>query len=234
MDCSICCEKFNKSNHFKICCKLCPDNNQEFACRTCAQTFILNSDVDASCMLCKNVWDREYLVNSLTKSFVNNKYKLHRENILLDRQIALLPDTQQYAIQKKKFSEHLIQIENEKNELYRIQLLYNKQKSKIRNLEDLTINLVRDKNKEIDNKKTFTFKCTIDKCNGFLDNKFYCGICTNNICKQRKKKKLDNHICDKDKKSSVALMVLLIKVIFIILNIIDGCEKMDKIFQENL
>ena len=206
MDCSICCGTFNKSNRSKISCKLCPDNIQDFACRTCAQTFILNSDVDASCMFCKNIWDREFLVYNLTPTFVNNKYKLHRENILLDRQIALLPDTQQYAIQKKLFNDIELQIISEKNELYRMSLLYIKQKKKIRDLEQSKHAIFSNKDKENETKKTFTFKCPIQNCNGFLDNKFFCAICNNNICKHCMEQKLDNHICDEQKKSSLALI----------------------------
>ena len=68
MECSICCEKFNNSNHLKIVCKGCDTN--EYACRSCCQTFILSGIQDPMCMFCKSPWDREFINKNLTKKFV--------------------------------------------------------------------------------------------------------------------------------------------------------------------
>ena len=44
MDCSICCEKFNKSTRFKIECKTCPDINIQ-ACRDCCKKYLLDNGI---------------------------------------------------------------------------------------------------------------------------------------------------------------------------------------------
>ena len=49
VDCSICCEPFNKSNRCKINCKTC-DDDSIIACQTCAKRYILEQPTDPSCM----------------------------------------------------------------------------------------------------------------------------------------------------------------------------------------
>ena len=103
MSCDICCEKFNKSTFLKVECKGCIDD--KFACRTCCKTYILNSQTDPHCLFCKTVWDREFMNNFLTKKFVQTELKTHSENLFLERQMSLLPDTQRRASQIKKSRE---------------------------------------------------------------------------------------------------------------------------------
>ena len=100
VDCSICCEPFNKSNRRQINCKTC-DSDNIIACQSCAKRYILDQPTDPSCMVCKVEWDTEFLINNFTRAFVNKELKNHRENYLLEKQIAMLPETQQYAEQIK-------------------------------------------------------------------------------------------------------------------------------------
>lgn len=99
-DCSICCEPFNKSNRSKINCKTCKSEDVK-VCKTCAKKYILDQPTDPSCMVCKVEWDIEFMSDNFTKTFITKELKNHRENYLLDKQIALLPDTQDYAEQLK-------------------------------------------------------------------------------------------------------------------------------------
>jgi ribosomal protein L32 len=48
----------------------------------------------AHCMNCKLGWDREFMDNNFTKVFVNGDYKVHRQNMLFDRERSMLPETQ--------------------------------------------------------------------------------------------------------------------------------------------
>ncbi len=45
-------------------------------------------------MGCKRAWEREFLDGVLPKSFMTGEYKRHRETVLYDREMALLPATQ--------------------------------------------------------------------------------------------------------------------------------------------
>ena len=89
-DCEICCEKFNLQNHKKVVCPFCDYNT----CRTCVQTYLTTTINDPHCPSCKNEWNREFVDKSCTKTFRNKNLKIHRENILLEREKSYLPEAQ--------------------------------------------------------------------------------------------------------------------------------------------
>ena len=66
--CSICCEKINISNRKDIKCLYC----NYVACRECIVQFLLININEPNCMNCKKVWNREFLCNNFTKTFINN------------------------------------------------------------------------------------------------------------------------------------------------------------------
>ncbi len=203
-DCSICCETFNKSTRCKIECKTCEDN-ETCVCRTCAKRYILDQPTDASCMVCKVEWDQEALNDHFTKVFVNNEFKKHRENYLFDKQVALLPETQEYA-EELKFIRAL---EKQKEILYKekrkIEEKLKEVNDSMRNI-DKTISRIRFDKKEEKAVSIFKYKCPMEDCNGFLNEKFYCGICENHICKDCMEKKEDNHECNEEKKETIKMI----------------------------
>jgi hypothetical protein len=202
-DCSICCEKFNKSNRCKIKCKTCEDD-QVVACQSCAKRYILDQPTDPSCMMCKVEWDTEFLTNNFTNIFISKELKVHRENYLLDKQIALLPETQEYAEQLKLIDG----LEKQKiiifEERRKLELKLRKLNSSIREI-DITIGQIRNGTSSTNRQKNeFTFKCPVEHCNGFLNSSFNCGICDNKICKHCMEiKEDDTHECDEEKKKTV-------------------------------
>ena len=88
-DCEVCCQTFNKKST-KVECIHCKYS----ACRGCCKTYILSSINEAKCMNCKKLWNREFLIESLTYTFINTEYKKHLENIMFEIQKSKLPDTQ--------------------------------------------------------------------------------------------------------------------------------------------
>ena len=80
MSCDICTENFNKSTRKQVICLYC---NQK-SCATCTKTFILEHAGKPKCFNCNREWNREFLYNFITKSFVTTDYKTQREKILLD------------------------------------------------------------------------------------------------------------------------------------------------------
>lgn len=203
-DCSICCETFNKSNRCKINCKTC-ENDKVIACQSCAKRYILEQPTDPSCMVCKVEWDTEFLSDNFTKAFISKELKVHRENYLLDKQIALLPETQEYA-EKLKLIDALekqkaIQLEERK----KLEMKLRKMNSHIREI-DITIAQIRNTSMSNKQKSEYTFKCPVENCNGFLDSSFCCGICDNQICKHCMEIKEEDHVCDEEKKETVAFL----------------------------
>ena len=87
--CDICTEKFLRTaNRKPVVCHLC----EHKACSTCCQTYLLGSIQDAHCMNCRRTWSREFMITSFPGTFINQTYKKHREDVLMARQKAILPN----------------------------------------------------------------------------------------------------------------------------------------------
>ena len=228
MDCSICCEKFNKSSHFKVECKGC--NIEDYACRTCCQTYILNGTQDPMCMFCKNPWDRDFMNINLTKKFVDTELKTFSENIFVERQISLLPDTQKDAIKEKNVRDLSKKISEANSELNRIKKMLYDQKEIIRsyNLElyRLKSGTAIEDREVSDN---FSIKCPSENCNGFLNSKYLCTLCDTKFCKLCMEIKGENHICNEETKATIQAIKKEAKPCpgcGEMISKIDGCDQM--------
>ena len=87
-DCEVCCLGLNKSNRREVKC-VCGYK----VCMSCTIHYIKDTAF-AHCMNCKLGWDREFMDNNFTKVFVNGEFKVHRQNMLFDRERSMLPETQ--------------------------------------------------------------------------------------------------------------------------------------------
>ena len=56
-------------------------------------------------MFCKNEWNLEFMHMNFTKTFMSKTYKQKKEKILLEREKAMLPETQQRMEEEKKRQE---------------------------------------------------------------------------------------------------------------------------------
>ena len=197
-NCIICDEKFNKTAHAPITCDFCKFD----ACRTCCETYLL-SQTDAKCMntSCAKGWNRKLIVSAFPKSFVTNQWKKHREKILLDREIALLPATQIVV-------EHRIHREKIKKEVEEIEKL-------IRDLRQQQHNLhYQGQNQTTQTKKThFVRACPDADCRGYLSSQWKCGLCENHACKdchvliKKDEENIENeHVCNPDELATAKLL----------------------------
>jgi len=144
MSCNICVEKYNKSSRAIVTCIYCDFT----ACTSCCKRYILNSFEMAHCMSCKKEWNRRILIQNFSKSFVDNVYKKHYENILFKNEILLLPATQNYIeIEKKRdclrkqihdISVEIFNIENKLNLLHNKNLLIENQNVAIQNSKKIS------------------------------------------------------------------------------------------------
>ena len=75
---------------------------------------------------CGKEWTRSFLSQAFTKSFITNGYKTHRENVIFDKERALLPATQpivENLILRERLTKELASKEKEVRAL-RERLLY--------------------------------------------------------------------------------------------------------------
>lgn len=186
--CNICCE--NRSTFVK--CLYC---NFE-ACSDCTQKYLLEN-IDAKCMGCSKGWSLEFIQTNFSHTFVHKKYKAHRENILLEKEKALLPQTQMILENKKKVKDMNSQIAK-----YR-ELIYNLEQ------EVLFLNGNQNVYKKRQEK---IINCIANDCRGFLkphgQHTLQCGICNITVCKscrerreekenkEENEQKEDDHKCD--------------------------------------
>jgi hypothetical protein len=212
MECQICCERFNKSNHSKVACHYC-----NFAqCSSCAQRYLLETPNDPHCMNCKTGWNRERLVDNFTKKFVDKTFKERRENLLFERERALMPATQPAAerraklraIEKKiqennqsinecmqRFNDVCHQLgfgQNQLGDEKRIEIYERALKEKEKEdhfrrrnlLHQYEINLLNAGPQRNAPKREFIRACPADGCRGFLSTAWKCGMCEVKVCPQ--------------------------------------------------
>lgn len=200
MSCQICTETFNKSTNSIVTCSHC----SEEACKNCVRTYLLNHDDEAQCMFCKNSQDIIFLASSLNKTWVHSTYKKHREKVLLDKQVAQLPDTQEKARRTKVSREHTKEIESLNLQKKKLMEILKEINNKVRD-HTISIHALLNSTSE-KSSSSFTFKCPLPECSGFLDSSWLCGLCDNKTCKDCMEIIGDDHECDPEKVETVKMI----------------------------
>jgi hypothetical protein len=214
-NCDVCCEKLNKINHKKVKCPFCDLTS----CRTCSQRYILETFEDPHCMGCKTLWNREFVDSFCTKYFRNTELKRHRENVLFERERARMPETQPEVerIQHMRRLRRIIRQQKEDlielHHRYRtfeveiplppeIRTLYREMENTYRHLEEL-----RNGGTFIDNEpRKFVRQCPVEECKGFLNEEWYCGLCTQKYCKDCNEPLVPGHECDPETVKTMKLL----------------------------
>ena len=169
--CQICDEKLNKSTHMLIKCQYC---NFE-SCRTCCETYVLN-ETTVKCMdnACGREWTRQYIRKVFTLIFINGPLKLHREQLLFDRERALLPATQPIVEAKHMCTK----IDHEINKLRRQISEIGEEITKMYQQKSL----ISANPKRFVERSAFVRGCPAEDCRGFLSAKWKCGTCEKWSC----------------------------------------------------
>jgi len=214
--CQVCTEKLNKSIRSIIKCKC-----DYICCKSCAKIYLLSSKNNAHCMNCKIEWNREFMVINFDKNFINKTYKKHRENVLFEREIALLPATQPHVELRKKVNEktarlnfliketqqlrdeiNIVMNNNSKNiidDKYKSFDYYLNQMTENENeIENLYQELDELKSNGVNEKvvKEFIRQCPNNNCKGFLSKNLYCELCHIHACSDCHEIKDTTHVCN--------------------------------------
>ena len=202
MECSVCYE--TKKNITE-----CPFCNY-CSCKICIERYSMETTDDLHCMNCKHPFDRSTQKIMFTKTFIDKKYKERREELLFQRETALLPSTQAAIMVEKR--RRLYQIEINKcrdiitEKLREVGILNAK-------INNLTNSMYRNDGQDVEDMKTaasFVLKCSHSDCKGFVSRAYKCGTCSEYTCSECHEPKNGrndpNHVCDDDKKKSIELI----------------------------
>lgn len=197
MECPICCDKFTARSRKEI---KCPSLDcGQSVCLQCFKRFIIQGeDIMPKCMFCNKELSYTFVRENTAVSWANNEYLCRRTEHLMSREKSLLPESQQ-DVRKKlelrkcreeeaKIYEEIKNNQREINELYRERdRIYREYKAKY------------DKNeKKIVTKR----RCALENCEGYIDDKWICGICDSECCSSCGVVKKENHVCDKQTKAT--------------------------------
>lgn len=214
LNCSICIEKFNLINHSRIKCEYC----DFIACRTCYETYLVSQSTP-HCMQsleqCGKTWSRKFMATNFTINFIKNEYKKHQEQILFERELALMPETQ-IVVERQNYKEN--KMNQYAKEIFEINQQINELAIKRANIEQLRNNLfnnhdednedggiINGKETKTDGKqnKKMTQKCSNENCRGFLSSNWKCNLCNTWTCSEcriniKSDEEKNNHACNND------------------------------------
>ena len=104
--CPICLGNYTSILKKKVICKFCKADT----CSKCIERYLLDSIEDAHCHYCRVNYNDEILREICTKTYLQQTYFKHRQNILINRERTNLPGLQDAAIQERKAREEKTQI----------------------------------------------------------------------------------------------------------------------------
>lgn len=195
-DCPICIDKYNASTRKIVQCGFCNFS----CCSQCTKKYLLDTSENAHCMNCRKFWDRKCCMEKLGITFLEKQYKTKTEELLFEKEKAMLPATQVYV-------EREIQAEVLEKE---IQGLHDTIRQIIETIKQLGLK----KNELLDIKgasqierRQFVKPCKNGDCKGFLSTQWKCGICGKYTCNQcLELKDEDEHKCLQENLQSAKLI----------------------------
>lgn len=221
MSCPICCDKYTIQLRKPVACGYCDYS----ACTVCLKKYLTDGGLDAHCMSCRRAWNDEFLDMNFTRAFRIGSYKKHRENVLMEREISILPTRQPRVEAKLKVRETEIEMQGVNKQLQALEVT----RSKILRMSHrLTARITRytaesegrpppawtlteGEKAATPERAKFIMKCPDGECRGFLSTAYKCGTCQMWACPDclviKGKDKDAEHTCDAGQKESVALII---------------------------
>lgn len=197
VECGICCANVNKRNPC-ITCAYC----NESGCKTCTEKYLTETFENPHCMYCRKEWNTAFLITTFSITFINGKLKKHRENVVVDRQKAMLPSSTDDVHIEVNRRQTIASIREVKNRTR--QLKYELDQAKD-TLLDLELSIHRGTYKQIEKCHPSSYKCPANQCRGFLSD-WKCGVCDTNVCDKCLDIKHEGHVCSPDSVETMRLL----------------------------
>lgn len=217
-ECSVCYETFTKQpSKRRAQCPYCPMS----ACVNCVQTFLTSTIDDPCCFECRRAWTREVIDSLCLTTWINGAFKLHRQQVLLDRERSRLPAAQIHLENIKKGQARMAirddlveQIRATEVQLYHLRQEFTRENNIIAlflrgedPLADVENQNAEHNDENPKERRTFVMPCPADGCRGFLSSAYKCGLCDIYACPEcREVKGHDReaaHICNPDTVATV-------------------------------
>lgn len=215
-ECPVCINAYTKQYRKRVECGYCG----VACCSACLQQYVLTLQGDPHCMGCKRRMDGEFLASHLPRTFMLGRYKEHRERVLLEREKALLPASQdllQNYRTAQGLRESLGDLDRERRQLLQRVYELNTEMAGVKNRAEA---IERSQYTVGDNtahggtateRRQFVRACPMDGCRGFLSTAWRCGTCETWVCKDCGEPKLngqrdEEHRCDPAAAASHALL----------------------------
>ena len=176
-------------------------------------------------MSCRRAWNDDFLDINFTKAFRTGAYRQHREHVLFERELAILPTRQPRVEAKIKMREvdeklsvitvELAEWEKKKTDILAKSHKFHAQRARFTAESEGRAppawTLADGEKAAPVEKSKFVMKCPDTGCRGFLSTAYKCGTCQKWACPDCMiVKGLDKdapHTCDEALKATVALIV---------------------------
>jgi hypothetical protein len=181
MECQIC-----LSSSSKVTCNKCDYKT----CNACTKRVLEESINDAACCQCKEAWDDDFLINSLSKSWFLGDYRKSRTKVTVERQQGMMAATMplvEIEQRKRKQAETIKELEQESREMRRKIKENSDQVYALRNRGESrpppVVNVAR-------------FRCATPECRGFVSEpEPKCTVCEETTCLKCLCLKEESHEC---------------------------------------
>lgn len=169
-------------------------------CEECFEYGILQQQKDPHCLHCKSLMHIETILEACDTDWLHEAFLPHMASLLLEKEKALLPYTQQETMIVRKHREcqeklrNLPTDKNLKKTYKEDEFMVQKQikdatKTKLNNmkkeLRETSITLNKNKDKKIKPSKQpqlYVAKCMAEGCKGYVNSEYFCETCNVRIC----------------------------------------------------
>lgn len=207
-DCQICCESLPEEKRFH-----CPSCKEEY-CISCFKHYLLNSIEDPHCLHCRSKLLYDQFVETFDKTWRLGIYKKHKEKILSDQEIAMIPATMDYFDKLQRYERMKEERDRLQRELHQMEidiedLHYEMQTGRPREryvYQNGQYQLIK---KEVEKPKyKWTQPCPDGNCRGFMNEDHFCSACNKTYCKDCLVHVIDKekHACDEDLKATIKMI----------------------------
>jgi hypothetical protein len=189
----------------------CPHCNFE-ACKSCTEMFLLGiTNAKPKCMnsMCKKLWPKEFLLKHFDQKFMD-KLNLLEAKYIITKEKPLLPHIQNIVKDKKeiakiddelkKIKRELVKIYDNGNGDYKTNKKYKELDTAYKKLADEK-RLLRERIRSNNYEQTIMNKvinCPNEKCKGYIEEDYRCGICRTQVCDKCLEILTSSHECDKN------------------------------------